>query len=189
MTKAALRKAYLEKRKALTGPERMRMDDLMLIRFQQLDFSGIETVLSYWPMHHQAEPNTVLFSSYLRHLIPSLQLAYPVTKAENFSMDAVRINEDTEYHENHWGILEPDKGQIIDPQQIDLILVPMLICDKKGYRVGYGKGFYDRFLTRCHQYVVCIGLSYFEPVEEITDTDGFDVPLQYCITPQALYEF
>jgi 5-formyltetrahydrofolate cyclo-ligase len=65
----------------------------------------------------------------------------------------------------------------------------MLICDTKGYRVGYGKGFYDRYLAHCRKDVVKIGFSYFDPVEKITDTDQFDVPLTYCITPQHIYEF
>jgi 5-formyltetrahydrofolate cyclo-ligase len=189
MTKAALRKEYRQKRMSLAATDRMRMDDLMLIRFQQLDFSGIETVLSYWPMEEQAEPSTISFSSYLRHTIPGMQLAYPVIQPDGISMEACLINEETIYRENQWGIPEPDNGQPIDPLAIDLVLVPLLICDLNGYRVGYGKGFYDRFLARCRKDIVCIGLSYFEPVESIADTDGFDIPLQYCITPQAIYEF
>ena len=70
MTKDALRKIYRAKRKELDGHDRLRMDDLMLIQFQQFDFSSIQTLLTYWPISGQAEPNTHLFSGYLRHMVP-----------------------------------------------------------------------------------------------------------------------
>lgn len=64
MNKSQIREIYLQKRKALHGPEQLKMDDLLLIQFQQFSFEGIETVLTYWPMPHKAEPNTHLFNGY-----------------------------------------------------------------------------------------------------------------------------
>jgi 5-formyltetrahydrofolate cyclo-ligase len=68
-------------------------------------------------------------------------------------------------------------------------LVPLIAFDKKGFRVGYGKGFYDRFITRCHPGVITVGLSFFEPVDAIDDLTEFDVPMKYCVTPNNLYTF
>lgn len=79
MNKETLRQIYKEKRAGLDPRSRLRFDDLLLLQFQQFDFSGIHTVLSYWPLSGQAEPNTHLFSGYLRHMVPNLVLAYPVT--------------------------------------------------------------------------------------------------------------
>ena len=70
-----------------------------------------------------------------------------------------------------------------------MVLVPLLAFDSKGYRVGYGKGFYDRFLKQCRNDCVKIGLSYFEPIDAINDAGEFDVPLDFCITPQKAYVF
>jgi len=69
------------------------------------------------------------------------------------------------------------------------VLVPLLSFDKKGFRVGYGKGFYDRFLMQCKSDCIKIGLSYFDPIDVIDDADEFDVPLDFCITPQKVYVF
>lgn len=189
MTKEVLRQSYKAKRAALHSGDRLRMDDLMLLQFQQFDFSSIETLFTYWPIDTHGEPNTHLFSGYLRHRVPGLTIAYPVTDESSISMTALAIHEDTVYHTNEWGITEPKEGYVLLPKQIDLVLVPLLAFDQKGYRVGYGKGFYDRYLSRCRKDVISIGFSYFDPVDQISDTDQFDVPLSYCITPQMTYEF
>jgi len=189
MTKTALRKLYKEKRAAISSKERLRLDDLLLLQFQQLNFGDIQTVLTYWPMAQQAEPNTHLFSGYLRHMVYGLQLAYPVCDFTTNTMQAVLIDEDTVYTTGTNGITEPKEGNILPPTAIDLVLVPLLAYDVLGYRVGYGKGFYDRYLSLCREDAVTIGFSYFEPEEQISDTNDFDIPLNYCITPNSVYEF
>lgn len=189
MTKQELRKTYKAKRLALSSKERLKLDDLLLLQFQQFNYADVRTILTYWPLSKQAEPNTHLFSGYLRHIVHGLKIAYPVSDPHQFAIQALQIDEDTVYHTNEWGITEPKTGTVIDATSIDLVLVPMLTCDKDGYRVGYGKGFYDRYLTQCRKDVVKMGLSYFEPVEHITDRDQFDVPLSFCITPHHIYEF
>lgn len=188
MLKADLRALYKAKRQAIDGKERLKFDDLLLIQFQQIVLDGIENVLTYWPISNQAEPNTHLFNGYLRHMIPQLKLAYPVVRASN-EMEAILVNEDTVYRSNQWGITEPISGTSLDVSEIDLVLVPLLVFDEAGYRVGYGKGFYDRFLAQKQAYTQLIGFSYFEPVPLISDTHEFDIPLHLGITPKRVYEF
>jgi 5-formyltetrahydrofolate cyclo-ligase len=55
--------------------------------------------------------------------------------------------------------------------------------------MGYGKGFYDRFLTNCRTGVQKVGLSYFEPLDFIEDTDSFDVMLNACINREKIWRF
>lgn len=189
MTKQALRKIYKEKRLNISSKDKLKYDDLMLIQFQQFDFGNAESLLTYWPMAHSNEPNTQLFTAYLRHSIPNLQIAYPVVDAVTETMNAVLINEETVYHTSTYGITEPKEGTIIDPVEFDIIFIPQLICDSKGYRVGFGKGYYDKYLPYCREDAVTIGFNYFEPIVNIIDANEFDVPLNYCITPQQIYEF
>ena len=73
--------------------------------------------------------------------------------------------------------------------QIEVVFVPVLALDKRGHRVGYGKGFYDRFLAQCSAQVIKVGLSFFEPISEIKDTDKFDIPLDYAVTPSTVFKF
>lgn len=189
MNKQALRDVYKNKRQSLSSKTRLQFDDLMLIQFQKFDFSGIRSLLTYWPMPNQAEPNTHLFSGYLRHMVPGLSIAYPVMDPDEHEFTAHQIDEDTVYKPGKFGVLEPDAPNPVDSTTIDLVFVPLLVADAEGYRVGYGKGYYDRFLATCNEGVITMGFSYFDPIEQITDTDQFDVPLHYLITPSSIYEF
>ena len=104
-------------------------------------------------------------------------------------MEGVLIDEETIYTTNELGITEPKTGAVVLPEQIDMVLVPLLVFDLSGYRVGYGKGYYDRFLEKCREDCLLVGLSYFEPIENISDTHEFDIPLTLGITPTSVYEF
>lgn len=189
MTKQALRQLYKQKRLELDEQTLLKWNDLLLIQFQQLAIPPISTVLSYWPMAHQKEPQVDLMTRYLNFVIPELITCYPSIQPGSYQMEAFQVDEDTDFSTNQWGITEPIHAVKVDPLQIELAFVPLLAFDESGYRVGYGKGYYDRFLARCSPNLLKIGFSHFEPVAQISDTDQFDVPLNYCITPQHIYEF
>lgn len=189
MTKNQLRTAYKIKRNAISDSEKLKLDDLLLIQFQQFDFLNIQTLLSFWPMEHHAEPNVELMARFLRIMVPKIKIAYPVTNPTDHSMQAILTDEDTVFKTNQWGITEPVGTVEIPVKQLDLIFVPLLAFDESGFRIGFGKGYYDRFLENGSPETVKMGFSYFEPVPQISDTNQFDVPLNYCITPQHIYEF
>ena len=105
------------------------------------------------------------------------------------NMQHFQYSDEMELVKNSFGIAEPAGGETFSPDEIDLVLVPLLAFDERGYRVGYGKGYYDRFLSECREDVIKIGLSFFEPEEQIDDINQFDIPLNYCVTPQEVYEF
>ena len=69
---------------------------------------------------------------------------------------------------NDWGIDEPKGGKIISPDKIDVVFVPLLACDYRGNRIGYGGGYYDRFLAQCKPDVLKIGLSFFPPETDLS---------------------
>lgn len=189
MTKKEIRKTYLQKRESLNAAERMKLDDLLLIQLQQIYFGNIQLLFTYMPMEHKMEPNTELFARYMFHLHPGLEIAYPVTDLKSATMQAFVVNDDTDYATNSFGITEPVNGIQIEPEMIDVVFVPMLACDKKGFRVGFGKGIYDRYLQHCKPDAFKVGFSYFDPVERIEDAQSFDIPLTHCVTPHCIYEF
>jgi 5-formyltetrahydrofolate cyclo-ligase len=145
MTKAALRTIYKQKRLDISSKEKLKLDDLLLLQLQTFSFDGIKTLLTYWPMANMAEPNTHLYSGYLRHMVEGLQITYPVSDFTTNAMQAKLIDEDTVYSTNSYGITEPKEGDIINPIDIDLVFVPLLVCDKQGYRVVMVKVFTTDF--------------------------------------------
>ena len=189
MLKKEARKIFREKRIAIATNEKMKLDALLLIEFQKLSLPFFSTVLSFYPVEENNEPDTFTITSYLQFKNPGLLVAYPKTDFFNHTMQAIICEEDSLFENNSFSIPEPTGSDSISPEQIDMVLVPLLAFDKKGYRVGYGKGFYDRFLQQCKSNCIKIGLSYFDPIDAINDADEFDVPLNFCITPQKVYVF
>jgi len=90
---------------------------------------------------------------------------------------------------SQYGIPEPVDGIEVPSDKMDVVFIPLLAFDAKGQRVGYGKGFYDRFLSECKSNVIKIGLSFFEVTEKLIDANDTDVPLDYCVTPEKVYSF
>jgi len=99
------------------------------------------------------------------------------------------LTDQTVLKKNKWNIPEPTGGIEVPLMQLDVVFIPLLAFDKKGNRIGYGKGFYDRFLSRCKPDIIRIGLSLFEAEPMITDINASDIPLHYCVTPKTVYNF
>jgi len=161
----------------------------MIIQLRDFTLPAAEIILSYHPILSSNEINAKLIELIVQFKTPAIQFVYPKLIDDKGNMEAVWEESNTDYQLNTWKIPEAINSQIIDPLQIDIIFIPLLAMDKKGYRVGYGKGYYDRFIQRCRPDVYCIGFSYFEPLDEIMDTSSFDVPLHLGVTPHCIYEF
>ncbi|MGB8704367.1 MAG: 5-formyltetrahydrofolate cyclo-ligase [Gillisia sp.] len=99
------------------------------------------------------------------------------------------LTDSTKLQKNKWNIPEPSGGIEISSEKIEVVFLPLLAFDKIGHRVGYGMGFYDKFLQSCRPEVLKIGLSLFEPEERIPGILSTDVPLDYCVTPNKIYSF
>ncbi|PKK36598.1 hypothetical protein BWI96_09410 [Siphonobacter sp. SORGH_AS_0500] len=122
---------------------------------------------------------------------PQINIVVSRSNPETRRLTHYLLTATTEIVENQWGIPEPVPGTSMEiaDAEIDAVLIPLMAFDLAGNRVGYGMGFYDRFLSRCRQEVQKIGVSFFEPVPLITDITSDDVPLTACITPQEIWHF
>lgn len=108
---------------------------------------------------------------------------------EEGSLTNYLLTDSTVIKVNQWGVPEPVDGIEIPPSKVDVVFIPLLIFDREGNRIGYGKGFYDRFLSQCKPEVIKVGLSFFSAEEEPFETEAHDVPLDYCVTPEKIYNF
>lgn len=189
MIKKELRNLYIEQRNLLTAEAIKQKSESIVDNFRSIALQGAQFLLSYYPIPERREFDVTICEQLLALENENLQIAWPKLLSDNVSMQAVAVHQNTVLAENKYNILEPVSDEYIDPQLIDVVFVPLLAFDSRGFRVGYGKGFYDRYLPKCTQDVVKIGFSYFEAVDVIEDVNEYDVPLNYCITPMRVYEF
>jgi len=191
MKKENIRALYKEKRAALSLHLKEKMDDLLLIQFQQLVIDIPSLIMTYSPIKNfnEFDPQTITDYCYFKN--PGQQLFYPVMMEGKKHPEIISqiVDDETIFKINKYGIEEPIEGIDMFPTEIDLVIVPLLCFDKKGNRVGYGKGCYDRFLKKCRKDCIKIGFSYFAPVDQVDDINKFDVKLDYGITPDAIYQF
>lgn len=108
---------------------------------------------------------------------------------DTLEMTNYLLTDNTKFEKNQYNIYEPLDGIEVPHAKIEVVFVPLLAFDQKGHRVGYGKGFYDRFLSKCNADVIKIGLSFFEAEECIDDVFESDIRLDYCVTPTTNYVF
>lgn len=100
------------------------------------------------------------------------------------SMDHIHLTSFDRLEENDWGILEPTGGPRVLTRDIDLVIVPMVGADIRKNRMGYGGGFYDRFLESLD--VPTVGLAFERCVVDGLPTDEHDVQLTKIITEQRV---
>lgn len=189
MKKNDVRKQFLSLRNALTSEDKNLRVKMMLQHFRHLSLPPLRWVHTYLAMHASNEIDTSPMLRYLEDQHPDVRFCVPVTDFSQNQLINVAWHWQTAVTHNRYGIPEPVVKEPVDPLNIDVVFVPLLAFDTLGFRVGYGKGFYDRFLQQCRTDVVKIGFSYFAPVQRIVDTQYFDIPLSYCITPERIYEF
>ncbi|MBS1559438.1 MAG: 5-formyltetrahydrofolate cyclo-ligase [Bacteroidetes bacterium] len=188
MTKQNIRPLFLAQRKALSEVDNALLSQkLMENFFSFLDVSSIHTVHIFLPMQGKNEPDTWLIINRLQQKFPQIKISIP--KVLNNELISFYFEGEHQVALNKWGIPEPAFGVITPPEKIDWVIVPLLAFDKRGHRVGYGKGFYDRFLKECRPDCQKIGLSFFDPVNDISDAAEHDEKLTGCITPQKFYTF
>jgi 5-formyltetrahydrofolate cyclo-ligase len=190
MTKQELRTIYLTKRKELNEAEVAARSEAICDRlFSITDFGKMRVVHIFLPMRRNNEPNSWLIIDRLRRDYPEIKISVPRVKPGTGELDHIYLEKDSDFKDNIWGIPEISNGETTLLNDIDLVLVPLLAFDVAGNRVGYGKGFYDRFLGECGENTIRTGISLFEVVEQIDDIDEFDQALHYCITPFQVHAF
>lgn len=188
--KAELRRIALAQRRALPESEvAQRSSQLREQLFAHFEVAGWKWLHVFLPIPEQHEPDTWQIIRWIWAQELPVQLAVPVVQADGVSLRHYHLTPDTTLVNNRWGIPEPVGAAEVEAAQLDAVLIPLLAFDESGHRVGYGKGFYDRFLRECRPDVLRIGLSLEPPVLTITDVWPGDVPLTACVTPGGVWQF
>lgn len=186
MKKSEIRKIYLEKRKNLSQDEVSFLSEKIFANFVNY-FKPIseQKVHIFIPIEKFNEMNTQLFIDYFL----SRNIKVYVPKIVDVKLISVEISSDTQFATNNWGISEPVSNEDSKVLDFDFVITPLLYCDFKGNRVGYGKGFYDEFFSNISKDSKKIGVNYFNPDDMIDDVWENDIPLDYLVTPTEILSF
>lgn len=186
MLKAELRKKYTQKRKALSADEAFLLSERIFKNFVDY-FKPVtgQKVHIFIPIEKFMEIDTQLFIDYFL----SRDIRVFVPKIVSMKLISVEIFTDTEFETNAWGISEPVSDEDSGCLDFDYVITPLLYCDHKGNRVGYGKGFYDGFFEKISEKSKKTGVNYFNPDENIDDVWEYDIPLDYLVTPTDVLSF
>lgn len=187
MTKSELRKHYKAKRQAMTLADIEQQSLAIANQCLNLPIWKKSLFSLYLSIRAQKEVNT----DYLLNVLQGKDKDICLSKSDfiHVEMEHFLLTDNTRIEVNRWGIPEPVSGIKIQPDVIDVVFLPLLAYDQEGNRVGYGKGFYDRFLETCKPNVVKVGLSFFPPEIESIESRDEDIPLDYCVTPDKVYSF
>lgn len=183
MLKKELREKYKAIRSKLSNKERSKLSEKILSRLKrEFDFEN-KVISIFLPIDRFSEIITWSLledSSYIK-VLPVLDGTGGLKHIKYIGKEQIKVSD--------WGIPEPYFGEEYQSNEIDLVIVPLLAINKKGYRVGYGKGFYDGFLANCKPDCQFVGVGFYDEFEEIDDLDDNDISLHYLVTPNKLYSF
>jgi 5-formyltetrahydrofolate cyclo-ligase len=185
-----LRQSLAERRKALAPAERIAAAQGLRRSLEQLpEYLTDARVAGYWATQGELPLNLV---------IPPLaqrgqQFLLPVvSKGQTLKFAPWHAGEDVQ--PNRYGIPEPtDTSELFEPFQIDLVLVPLLGFDRRGHRLGYGGGYYDRSFAFLNDQVrptepLLVGIAYaFQELPQLDEAD-WDVPLDFIATERELID-
>jgi 5-formyltetrahydrofolate cyclo-ligase len=174
MKKTELRKIYKQKRQDLSFDAIQRLQENIYQQIYELDIADIKVIHIFLTLEKFIEIDTNPIIDYFSN--KNIKIVISKSDFINNSLTHFYLEKDTQIELNKYGIPEPKNAKEVSEKELDVVFVPLLISDAQNYRVGYGKGFYDRFLSNCKPDCKTIGLNFFKPIVKIADVNEFDIP-------------
>lgn len=181
--KKALRATVLKKRSAMDEEQwKLKSDAIIKRLMNETVFLNAETVHTYISMNERREVCTDQLLDHLFQL--KKEVLVPITNFKDHSLVHALVSDKTKFEANKWGVREPIKYQPGQLSSVDLVIVPMAAGDLEGNRLGYGKGFYDRFLSQTA--AKKIGLVFDDYLFQEIPAEPFDVKMDLIISEERV---
>lgn len=174
--KAKIRKEKIELRNLLTWEEKTEKENALMKNLLPL-LEGKKMIGIYLPKDNEADITSLLFLY--------SQLGVPKVRNDK-EMDFYLISNVQEIEKGCFGVLEPTSNVWIDPIDLEVILVPLVAFDKQKHRIGYGKGYYDRYLANTKARTIGIGFE-LQKCEDFI-CEEHDVTLDFIVSEEKVYE-
>jgi len=184
MPKHSLREQMLTRRRGMNAVLLREYSALAQRQLLELpEFAMAKVIALYAPVNNEVE-TADLFLAGRRE---GKQLLFP--RVAGRDLEFVEVSSWSELEPAAFGIAEPTGSSIVEPAAIDLMVVPGLAFDHFGYRLGYGKGFYDRYWHQKPQHGVLVGLAYNFQVVDRLPVEHHDIQLDLLVTEANLLRF
>lgn len=188
MIKEEIRKEFIRKRNLLSpGELDNNSNNIAHLLFSNYQLEGKKVSL-FLPIESKKEVNT--YGIWEKARTFGAEVAVPKINTGSSELKHIVFESHEQLEISSFGIPEPKKGRVMAAEHFDYVFVPLLYCDTSGNRIGYGGGYYDRFLAKCAPRCVFVGLSHFDPGEELIDNlHDNDIKLHALISPNKLHRF
>lgn len=173
MEKNKLRQKHIDIRQSMPRNEVMQKSrEIVSTIMQMMEVQTADTLFSYNAFRNEVVLDPILLNGW--------QVALPQV-LNNKGMVFRLIDSETVFKKSKYGVLEPSNGRIVSPTSESVVLVPGSVFDLNGHRIGYGAGYYDRYL-KDYPEVLTIGVCYKHQLEPALDLEAHDVTLKRIIT-------
>ncbi len=172
MIKNELRKHMMKQRDKLLPSQVKQYSSELFAKFLDSDLTDYDNYMTYLPIRNETDTHDLinyLFDKRKKVSVPFID--------KNGRLIPVMINKDTVYEKDAFGISIPADRIYVSPASLHVIFVPGLAFDKKGNRVGYGKGYYDDFLREL-DCITCAWCYNFQIIDNIEDASVYDVRIK-----------
>jgi 5-formyltetrahydrofolate cyclo-ligase len=143
-------------------------------------YKDAKCIMLYMPLGNEADTSTVIKKAY----VDGKKVVFPVTDRDTGIITPVYAEKDAIFSKGAFSVREPDGGVVAQLCDIDIILVPGIVFDRAGHRIGFGKGCYDKLLTDFKG--IKIGFCYSEQICDVVPEDEFDICMDYIISQDGI---
>lgn len=180
MEKKIIRKEILNKRKSLEeNQHKIFSDNIINSILNSSHYKDAKTIMTFISFSDEVDTHDFIKKS----IKIGKKIVVPITFPETKELKPSEVKDFNELELGYYDILTPKEEFIryIDPREIDLVIVPGVAFDRSGYRVGYGGGYYDRFLSKLPN-VVKIAIAFDLQIMDKVPREDFDIPVDYIFT-------
>lgn len=183
--KKLIRQAVLEKRGCLTPLEAAQKSEAICRAVVATRaFVSARFIMAYIDARNEVQTEGIIRQAWAE----GKHVAVPVCVPQTHTLLVSEIMSFEELHDGFYDIKEPMEEYMrpVSPGQLDLIIVPAVVYDKKGYRIGYGGGYYDRFLSSLDKHIATIGIAFDVQIIDKVPVQPFDIPVDMVITESGI---
>ena len=187
LDKKNIRRKMLIERREMSSAEVSDLSSVIINKLKKLPiYKASRSVMLYLSFENEIDSAEIVKDCFK----DGKRVIVPFCDNSDMSITPTEIKDrNTDLHISKMGYAQPKRELLnpVDVSDIDLIILPGIAFDRKGYRVGFGAGYYDRFLGQVNFSIPTIGLAYdFQIIDSFIEVEAYDIPIDYVMTEERI---